>query len=117
MLDLDELATGLSLSGYRNYWTLELHCYNHGDIRVNTDVEPESHFPCPLCNRSCHATWLGRGLTDQTLPTWERHGLSAREAHAIRQRLRANRPKHRARIRYERPRNVIGGKPALPPPP
>lgn len=68
---LDGLASGFTERGYRRCFYLELHCSDHGDIRVAAEAEPAQQHRCPLCGSSCDSVGLGRGLTLRELPSFE----------------------------------------------
>jgi hypothetical protein len=57
MLPSEELA--LRALGYRKVYFSELHCKDHGEIRIATATEPRRRHPCPICNKAC---WCSRPL-------------------------------------------------------
>jgi len=71
MLDGEALAL-MSLGFHRVYFA-ELHCKDHGEIRIAVETKPRHRHPCPICNRSC---WCSRvlctGYTKRETPFYER---------------------------------------------
>ncbi len=71
MKPLDDVAAELMRRGYRLCFCLELHCGEHGDVRVNVEAEPQAEHVCPLCGAICPAVMMGRGITRRELPSFE----------------------------------------------
>ena len=71
MEHLDNLVTDLTHVGYRPCFYLELHCGEHGDVRVGIESAPPNEYACPLCGAACSAMAMGRGITRRELPTFE----------------------------------------------
>jgi hypothetical protein len=82
-MSLDDLATELIARGYRLCFCLELHCSEHGDVRLNVEAEPQAEHACPLCGANCPAVTMGRGITRRELPNF---GVVCAPVQAVRAR-------------------------------
>ena len=70
MLPSEELV--LMGLGFRRVYFSELHCKDHGEIRIGTETAPRHRHPCPICNRSCLADKiLCTSYSKRSLPFYE----------------------------------------------
>jgi len=70
MLPSEELE--LMGLGFRRVYFSELHCKDHGEIRIAVETEPRHRHPCPICNCSCWCSKvLCTGYSKRQLPFYE----------------------------------------------